>query len=209
MTAAQRDSLNRLSARYVLPFDETVETDFRTTFPGMERYVLEIGFGMGTSTAIIAEENPRVGYLAVEVHTPGVGKLLWEIEQRGLENIRIIHADAVPVLRRLPWQSLDGVHIFFPDPWPKKRHRKRRLLCPEFIVLLAEKMRNGAYLYLTTDWEDYAEQMLSVIETSGLFKNLHEGFAPSIPWRPETAFERKAKAANRRVWELFFAKSAD
>ncbi|MDR1316509.1 MAG: tRNA (guanosine(46)-N7)-methyltransferase TrmB, partial [Spirochaetales bacterium] len=122
-----------------------------------EKYLIDLGFGMGKSTALMAEKNPASGYIGIEVHAPGIARLLWEIKNRALENVRIIYGDAVPVLQdMIPPESIDGVHIFFPDPWPKKRHHKRRLLTADFLRLLSSRLRAGGYIYIVSDWQDYA-----------------------------------------------------
>ncbi len=210
MTKAQRDALERLHSVYCLPWQDGTEIDLGRVFPGKERVILEIGFGMGTTTAIIAEAHPEIGYLGVEVHTPGVGKLLWEIEKRGIENLRIVHDDAIPLLSSgLPQESLDGIHVFFPDPWPKKKHHKRRLISPSFARILASRLKVGGYLYLVTDWEDYAIRMLEVLSQVPELRNPHDGYAPPQLWRPETSFEGKGKKANRPIRELVFTKSTN
>lgn len=174
---------------------------------GRRRICLEIGFGMGHATAAMAEADPETGYIGVEVHRPGVGKLLSEITRRGLDNIRIINHDAVEVLRHMiPPDSLDGVHIFFPDPWPKKKHHKRRLIQPEFTRLLCERVTEGGYIYAVSDWEHYARAMKEVFDGTPGLQNPHEGWACNPVPRPETAFERKGRAKNHEIWELFYEK---
>jgi len=134
--------------------------------------------------------------------------VLRQIEARGLENLRLIHHDAVEVIRdMLPENSVDGCHVFFPDPWPKKRHHKRRLVQAGFPPFLAPVLRAGAYVYLVTDWEDYARQMLEVFSAAPQYANRYEGFAPRRPWRPETPFERKGIAKDHDIFELYFTKS--
>jgi tRNA (guanine-N7-)-methyltransferase len=158
---------------------------------------------MGKAIALMAERNPLCGYIGIEVHTPGVARLLWEIENRGLRNIRIIHGDAVCAVRdMLPAGAAAAFHIFFPDPWPKKRHHKRRLLSAEFLRLLAERLTDGGYLYIVTDWEDYAFQVEDALARIPELRRItqREGL---VPWRPETAFEKKARAAGRKITEIF------
>lgn len=167
--------------------------------------MLEIGFGMGETTARIAAEHPDVDYLGVEVHTPGVGALLKRIGELGLSNVRIVQHDAVEVVRyMLPEASLDGVHVFFPDPWHKKRHHKRRLIQAEFVRLLASRLKPGAYLHLATDWEDYAHQMLAVLSAEPSLTNTAEGFADRPAYRPLTKFEQRGLRLGHRVWDLIF-----
>jgi tRNA (guanine-N7-)-methyltransferase len=161
---------------------------------------------MGTATAIIAEENPAKNYIGIEVHRPGVGKLLWEIEQCGLSNIRIIERDAVDVfLKMIPQCSLEGIHLFFPDPWPKKRHHKRRLVKRPFTGTLAAALKPGGYLHMVTDWEDYAVWALAELAGTEGLVNPFEGFSPPQN-RPLTKFERKGLEKNHEVRELFFRK---
>ncbi|MDR3201377.1 MAG: tRNA (guanosine(46)-N7)-methyltransferase TrmB [Spirochaetales bacterium] len=166
---------------------------------------IEIGFGMGRAIALMAERNPGAEYLGIEVHTPGVARLLWEIETRALDNISIIHADALPAVRdMIQANSVDGFHIFFPDPWPKKRHHKRRLINADFLRLLAGRLREGGYIYIVTDWEDYAGW---IQEALAEVPELHILPGADIPWRPETAFEKKGRAAGRHIHEIFRVKS--
>jgi len=206
ITKLQRGSLDRLSNRYCLTFGEEL-LDLDALFPDCERVVVEIGFGMGMATSEIAAANPGTGYLGIEVFRAGVGKLLSEIERRELTNVRIIAHDAVEVCRQMiPDGSLDGVHIFFPDPWPKKRHHKRRLVQPPFTSLISRKLKRGGYLYTVTDWDDYAEQILTVYSGCAELKNEYEGFAPSLRWRPQTKFERKGLAADHTIHEIYFTK---
>ncbi len=162
---------------------------------------------MGETTAAIAAANPGRDYLAIEVHTPGVGSLLKQIEEQGLSNLRIVQHDAAEVFRdMIPAASLDGVHVFFPDPWPKKRHHKRRLLQPSFAALVAGRLRPGGYLHVATDWQDYADQVLEVLESVPQLANTAERFAPRPATRPETKFERRGRRLGHGVWDLFFVR---
>lgn len=167
--------------------------------------ILEIGFGMGTATAEIARNHPENDYLGIEVHTPGVGNLLRLIEEQGLSNLRVIQHDAVEVLRDMVEDAaLDGVHIFFPDPWPKKRHHKRRLLQAEFVRLLCVKLKPGGYLHFATDWEEYAQWTLEVLSSEPLLTNTVNGYAPKPEYRPETKFERRGLNLGHGVWDIVF-----
>ncbi|SIR00375.1 tRNA (guanine-N(7)-)-methyltransferase [Alkalispirochaeta americana] len=169
--------------------------------------IVDIGFGMGDSLADLAESQSDRDFLGVEVHKPGVGKLLGEIEERQLHNLRIARCDAVPLCKRLiPAESVDGVHLFFPDPWHKKRHQKRRIVREGFPELVATVLRPGGYLYMVTDWEDYARQMLEVMGVSRHFRNSFDGFAPPQSWRPETAFERKGLRKGHEIFELHYTR---
>jgi tRNA (guanine-N7-)-methyltransferase len=205
-TAAQRRAYDSLSGKFIIPF-ENGEINFANIFCNDNRVIAEIGFGMGEATAIIAGENPAKNYLGIEVHKPGIGKLLWEIEQRPLSNIRIVECDAAVVFEKMiPPLSLEGIHLFFPDPWPKKRHHKRRLVKRPFTAVLAEKLKPGGYLYMVTDWEDYALWALEELNTTQTLSNPSGGFAQPQAWRPRTSFERKGLAKNHQVRELLFQK---
>lgn len=171
--------------------------------------ILEIGFGMGQATATIAKTHPQHNYLGVEVHTPGVGALYQLIKKEDIENIRIIQHDAVAVLENmLAPNSLSGIHIFFPDPWPKKRHHKRRLIQPEFVKLLASRLKEGAYLHLATDWEDYAQQMLAVLNAEPMLKNTSTDFAEKPEYRPLTKFEQRGLKLGHGIWDIVFVRVA-
>ncbi|HNQ58501.1 MAG: tRNA (guanosine(46)-N7)-methyltransferase TrmB [Burkholderiales bacterium] len=169
--------------------------------------ILEIGFGMGETTAAIAAAHPENDYLGIEVHTPGVGSLLKLIGERGLANLRLIQHDAVDVLRNMiPPASLDGAHIFFPDPWPKKRHHKRRLVQTDFVALLASRLKPGGYLHLATDWQEYAEQMLAVLCAEPQLENTAAGYAARPDYRPQTKFETRGLKLGHGVWDIVFRK---
>jgi tRNA (guanine-N7-)-methyltransferase len=171
--------------------------------------ILEIGFGNGEATWQMAKAAPGENFLGVEVHRPGVGRLLLKMEEHGLSNIRIACADAVELLRqRIPASSLAGVRIYFPDPWPKKRHHKRRIIQPEFVRLLVSKMRPGAILHLATDWEPYAEHMLEVVSACDELTNLADdgSYCSKPAWRPETKYEKRGERLGHRVRDLLFRK---
>jgi tRNA (guanine-N7-)-methyltransferase len=220
-SAAQKRAYDTLLPRYGIPFSAGVP-DYAALFGGERPLTVEIGFGMGAATAGIAQENPGRNYLGIEVHKPGIGRLLWEIEKRSLDNLRIIEHDAVEVLETmLAGGSVAAFHIFFPDPWPKKKHHKRRLVTRPFTGLLAEKLGPGAYIYMVTDSEDYARWALAELSATaglrnpygglpapGLGEGRSPGFAPPRPWRPETEFEAKGLAKNHGIWELYFVKDA-
>jgi len=168
---------------------------------------LEIGFGRGDALVTMAKAHPEHDYLGIDVHLPGIGHLLMQIEAMQLTNVRIINADAAEVLQHhLPPDSLDAVYLFFPDPWSKKRHHKRRLVQPEFVTLLAKLIKSNGYLHLATDWEDYAQQMLQVLETTPEFINfvIDGGFAPRPPNRPLTKFEQRGLRLGHGVWDLLY-----
>ena len=169
--------------------------------------ILEIGFGMGETTARIAAENPGNDYLGVEVHTPGVGALLKRVHQQALTNVRVIQHDAVEVVREMvPEGSLAGIHVFFPDPWPKKRHHKRRLLQPAFVGLLASRLAPGGYLHAATDWQEYAEHILATLSNEPALANRHPGFAERPETRPETKFEQRGLRLGHGTWDIVFEK---
>ena len=169
---------------------------------------IEIGFGMGIATSIIAEQNPGINYLGIEVYRPGIGRLLWEIEKRGLKNLRIIEGDAVEILeQKIMDNSVSAFHLFFPDPWPKKRHHKRRLITRPFTDLLRAKLLPGGYIYMVSDWVEYGDWALRELSATAGLVNNYSGFAEKQEWRPQTEFERKGIRKNHEVRELFFLKS--
>jgi tRNA (guanine-N7-)-methyltransferase len=171
----------------------------------MRPKILEIGCGMGETTATIAAAHPENDYLGIEVHTPGVGSLLKEIATRELSNLRVIQHDAVEVVRdMIAPTSLAGIHVFFPDPWPKKRHHKRRLIQPPFVALLASRLAPGGYFHCATDWEEYAQQMLAVLGAEPLLANTADGFAPRPDYRPQTKFETRGLRLGHGVWDVVF-----
>ena|SRR5690348_2413563 len=181
--------------------------DFVALFGRRAPVVLEIGSGMGETTVRIALDNPENDYLAVEVHAPGVGSLLRRVEEEGLTNVRVVQHDAVEVLRdMLPAGSLAAIHVFFPDPWPKKRHHKRRLVQPAFAALAASRLIPGGRLHVATDWQEYAERILEVLAATPGLRNTAEGFAPRPPWRPETKFERRGRRLGHGVWDVLFTR---
>jgi tRNA (guanine-N7-)-methyltransferase len=208
MSIAQRRSYETLGARYILPYEKK-PFDRSEVFGNDRSVTVEIGFGMGIATAMIAEANPDKNYLGIEVHTPGIGRLLWEIERRNLLNIRIVEHDAVEVLEDMVEDaSIAAFHIFFPDPWPKKRHHKRRLVKRPFTDLLAAKLADGGYLYMATDWTEYGDWALAELSSTAFLKNAYAGFSPRQSWRPETKFERKGEAVAHELRELYFVREA-
>lgn len=204
MSDAQKRAYEEGMQQWGLSYSESL-LDFEKAFGCDAPVLLEIGFGMGHTTAEIAAAHPQNNYLGVEVHTPGVGSLLKDIQQRGISNTRIIQHDAVGVLNHMiPDHSLAGIHIYFPDPWPKKRHHKRRLIQPSLVALLARKLKPGGYLHCATDWEDYAVQMLEVLSSEPALKNTSKMFAPRPQWRPITKFEQRGLKLGHGVWDLVF-----
>jgi len=169
--------------------------------------ILEIGFGMGETTAKIAQTLPECDFLAAEVHTPGVGALLKLIDELALTNIRVIQHDVVDVLQNmLPDASLDGIHIFFPDPWHKKRHHKRRLIQAEFVKLLCTKLKSSAYIHVATDWQEYAEWVLDVLSSEPQLQNTAKDYAEKPAYRPLTKFENRGIKLGHGVWDMVFAR---
>jgi tRNA (guanine-N7-)-methyltransferase len=206
ISRAQKRALETLLPVYGIPF-RPEPLDLDQVFGRAAARILEIGFGMGETTATIAAEHPETDFIGVEVHPPGIGSLLKEIEARGLTNLRIIPHDAVEVLTHMiPPESLDGLHIFFPDPWPKKRHHKRRLIQPPFVTLAADRLKPGGYIHVATDWQPYAEQILAVLSAEPRLENTAEGYAPRPAWRPTTKFENRGLRLGHGVWDLVFRK---
>jgi tRNA (guanine-N7-)-methyltransferase len=204
MGPGQTRALAELGPRFIVPFTPAV-ADFDALFGRAAPRVLEIGFGMGAATAAIAQALPDTDFIGVEVHPPGVGALLKEIGERGLGNIRIVQHDAVEVLANMVAPaSLAGVHIFFPDPWHKLRHNKRRLIQPAFVQQLVTRIAPGGRLHCATDWQPYAEQMLAVLSAEPALRNTAEGYAPRPDYRPLTKFEHRGVKLGHGVWDLVF-----
>ncbi|WP_438948637.1 tRNA (guanosine(46)-N7)-methyltransferase TrmB [Streptomyces atratus] len=208
VTPGQEDALLRLWPKWGLDIDGQRVLDLPELFDGLPA-VLEIGFGMGEATAQMAADDPGTGILAVDVHTPGQGNLLGLADRNGLSNIRVANGDAIILLREmLKPDSLDGLRVYFPDPWPKKRHHKRRLIQPEFLDLVAQRLKPGAVIHCATDWEPYAEQMLEVLTAHPLFENTvaDGGYAPRPAFRPLTRFEGQGLDKGHVVHDLLFAR---
>jgi tRNA (guanine-N7-)-methyltransferase len=206
MGTGQMRALEELGPRYVLPYS-TDAVDWPTVFGRDAPRVLEIGFGMGQATAAIAQAMPGTDFIGVEVHTPGVGALLKLIGEQEIPNIRIVQHDAVEVLdHMIAPGSLAGVHVFFPDPWHKKKHNKRRLIQPAFVRQLCSRLAPGGYLHCATDWQPYAEQMLEVLSAEPQLVNTAEGYAPKPDYRPLTKFENRGLKLGHGVWDLVFTR---
>ena len=207
MGTGQIRALETLAPKYVLPCAQQVLVP-EQVFGRKAPVVLEIGFGMGDATAQIAELLPETDFIGVEVHTPGVGALLQRIEEKRLGNLRIVQHDAVEVLAQMIAPgSLAGVHVFFPDPWHKKKHNKRRLIQAPFVAALVDKLAPGGYLHCATDWQPYAEQMLEVLSAEPGLSNTAEGYAPKPGYRPLTKFENRGLKLGHGVWDLVFRKA--
>jgi len=208
MSHAQKRSYETLFPLYAIKGDEKGVIDFPSIFGNENPLHIEIGFGMGRATAGIALKNSGVNYLGIEVHRPGIGRLLWDIEKMAIKNIRIIEGDATEILsNRIPDNSVSAFHIFFPDPWPKKRHHKRRLVKRPFTDLLAAKLLLGGYIYMVSDWDDYGDWALSELSSTPALVNKYPAFSDLQQWRPETEFEKKARLKNHEIRELFFLKA--
>jgi tRNA (guanine-N7-)-methyltransferase len=203
----QQRAYAELLPRFGVPYS-AASLDFPAVFGRKAPVVVEVGSGMGETTARIARENPGTDYLAVEVHAPGVGSLLRQLEEEGAGNVRVVRHDAVEVLRDMvPPGSLAGIHVFFPDPWPKKRHHKRRLVQEPFVRLAAERLAPGGYIHVATDWEEYAEYALNVLSHEKLLENTAENYAPRPATRPQTKFERRGLKLGHGVWDIVFTRT--
>ena len=209
MSPAQQRALDTLSPVFGVPFAPE-PLDFERLFGRRAPTIVEIGFGMGETTAAIAQTRPGDDFIGIEVHGPGVGSLLKRIAALGLSNVRVIRHDAVEVIAAMiPPGSLAGVHVFFPDPWPKKRHHKRRLLQSAFVRELARRLALGGYLHVATDWEPYASEVLAGLASEPLLENTADGFAPRPDYRPQTKFEARGLRLGHRVYDAIFRRRAD
>ena len=204
VTPAQQRACDTLLPHFGIPYN-VHPLNLVQVFGREAPKILEIGFGMGESTAAISLAHPENDYLAIEVHTPGVGNLLKLIDAQHINNIRIIQHDAVEVVQgMIAMDTLDGVHIFFPDPWHKARHNKRRLIQGPFIAQLVQKLKSGGYIHVATDWEDYAEQILAVLGAEPMLENTALDYAPRPDYRPLTKFEQRGKRLGHGVWDMVF-----
>lgn len=206
LTEAQSSAIEQGWSRWGVDYAPDL-VDWDAIFGRAAPRFLEIGFGMGGATAEIARHHPQNDYLGVEVHRPGVGNLLKLIEQDSLSNLRIVSHDAVDVVNQMiAPASLDGILVFFPDPWHKKRHHKRRLIQPEFVAMLVSRLKPGGTIHCATDWEDYAEQMLAVLSAEPSTENTAAGYADRPAYRPLTKFENRGLKLGHGVWDLVFRK---
>ncbi len=206
LTAGQARSLEQYWPRYGIESDAG-PVDLPTLFGREARRIVEIGFGMGDSLAAMAAADPQTDFIGIEVHRPGVGRLLGLAGEAGLDNLRVVCGDAVPFFEScLPADSIDGVHLFFPDPWHKKRHHKRRLVQPEFVRALCRPLRDGGYLHVATDWEDYARHTLKVLSADPHLQNTATDglWVPRPAYRPETKFERRGQRLGHGIWDIVF-----
>ena len=203
---AQQRAYDTLLPLFAIPYQAGL-IDYNAVFQRTAPKVLEIGFGMGESSAEIAANQPQTDFIGVEVHTPGIGSLLKYIGEKQLKNLRIIQHDAVEVLHHMVGENtLQGVHIFFPDPWPKTRHHKRRLIQTEFAHLIASRLQPGGYLHVATDWQAYAEHILETLQQAPLLKNTAVNYAPRPSYRPLTKFEQRGLKLGHGVWDIVFRK---
>jgi len=203
ITGPQQSALDKYWGIYGMAYSESL-IDFPSLFPNVKNVILEIGFGMGEATALVGRDFPETGFIAVEVHKPGIGKLMARIEELELSNIRIIEGDAHPILRTMIADgSLDGVHLFFPDPWPKKRHNKRRIVNERFLELIAPKIKKDGFFHIATDWVPYAEYIQEVFAPSALFTG---GVVDRPEWRPVTRFEGQGITKDHQVTDLRYFK---
>ena len=204
ITQAQRDAKSALQEVHGIPVANKI-LDLKAVFPAAEKIIMEIGFGMGEATAIMALNSPQNGYLAVDLHPPGIGKLLARIQEQEISNIKVIEDDVHVVLPYMIHDhALDGVHLYFPDPWPKSKHHKRRIVTPAFLELIAAKLKPGGYFHLATDWFPYAEAMAVVFSTSDQFSG---GVIDKPDWRPVTRFEGQGIDKDHRVTDLLYLRN--
>jgi tRNA (guanine-N7-)-methyltransferase len=204
MSPAQQRALDTLLPKFGIAYS-TAMLDLASAFGRVAPVIVEIGFGMGETTAALAVANPQNDFLGIEVHGPGVGALLNRIDAAGLANVRVIQHDAVEVVASmLPMASLAGIHVFFPDPWPKKRHHKRRLLQPALVQALAQRLVPGGYLHTATDWDDYAQEILATLRAEPLLENTAADYAPRPAWRPQTKFEARGVKLGHGVRDIVF-----
>ena len=204
ITEAQRAAKSLLQEIHGIPV-ENRKLDLREIFPTSQKIIMEIGFGMGEATAIMALNSPQNGYLAVDLHPPGIGKLLARIQEKEISNIKVIEDDVHVVLPYMIHDhALDGVHLYFPDPWPKSKHHKRRIVTPAFLELIAAKLKPGGYFHLATDWFPYAEAMAVVFSTSDQFSG---GVIDKPDWRPVTRFEGQGIDKDHRVTDLLYLRN--
>lgn len=204
-TASQKNALETLWDKYCLDF--TQHYNFAEVFQRQAPIIMEIGFGNGESLAAMAEANPHYDYIGIEVHRPGIGHLMLLLEQKGLNNVRIYHHDAIEILEhRIADHSLTGVQLFFPDPWQKRCHHKRRIVKPSFVELLTKKLMTGGYFHAATDWEHYAKEMLGIISANEKLLNTSKNktYCERPDYRPLTKFEQRGIRLGHGVWDLIF-----
>jgi len=204
---SQRIARDLIFSTYGISFSRS-ELNLEFLFPHRQKLILEIGFGMGDATLEIAEQNPDVNFIGIEVHPPGVGRVLSQIEKKGLSNLRVIEHDAVEVLQHMfPDASINGIHIFFPDPWPKKRHHKRRLINSTLLTLMEAKLIDDGYVHIATDWQEYAAEIKALLSNSKNFFVDSKSYTTGPMNRPPTKFENRGKALGHRISDIIFRKN--
>lgn len=210
MTQRQERAIQELWATYGIDIESSAKPiDFDQLFARQAPKYLEIGFGMGQSLLAMAQQHPEIDFIGIEVHKPGVGALLADMHDAGVTNIRVISHDAIDVLRDyVADHSIDRLLLFFPDPWPKKRHHKRRIVSSKFVQLVGLKLCSGGYLHMATDWQNYAEHMLEVMHNAGGWVNIAQNgeFVDGTQWRPETKFERRGERLGHQIFDLIYEK---
>lgn len=209
MTIGQKNAIEQLLPLHGIEYTPNL-IDFAETFSNHNPVIIEIGFGMGTATWQIASQHPDINYIGIEVHGPGVGTLLMQIKEHNISNLKIAQHDAIEVIKMMvPDNAIAGFHIFFPDPWPKKRHHKRRIVQTKFIQLLTQKLTTNGYIHLATDWQEYAQWMMDILSQNGELKNsvTNEHFAQTQNLRPITKFEQRGINLGHGIWDLIFIKA--
>lgn len=207
VTKKQQQALENYAKKYVINYDQNRQIDFSEIFSNNSPVVLEIGFGMGGSLIQMALENPNKNYLGIEVHKAGVGNILYEIEHQNISNLVVMSHDAVEILENMiADESLSGVQVYFPDPWHKKKHNKRRLVNQSNIDLFAKKLKTGGVFHYASDWLPYAEDVLELLENNDKYQNMYTGFAPRPEWRPLTKFEKRGQNLEHQISDILFEK---
>jgi tRNA (guanine-N7-)-methyltransferase len=207
LTKHQAQGIKLLSPLYTIPFGDNI-LNWDTIFNTEGQRIIEIGFGMGHTTVEIAEILSDSNFIAIDVHSPGVGNLLNKIEEKNLKNLKIIQHDAVEVLEEMTLdESLDAIHIFFPDPWHKKRHNKRRLIQQNFLELISKKLKKEGYIHIATDWEDYANWIIEIFKNNSIYKAKNIDFSKKPSYRPKTKYENRGVNLGHQVWDMVFVKS--
>ena len=207
VTKKQQSALDNLKDIYTITYNAEKKLCFENIFGNSNNVILEIGFGMGTSLLQMAEENPHLNYLGIEVHQAGIGNILHEIEERQIKNLFIINNDAIEVFKNmLEDNSLSGIQIYFPDPWHKKRHNKRRLVNPANLHLFSQKIKIEGIFHFASDWLPYAEEVLELLENDSNFVNQYNGFAPRPDFRPLTKFEKRGQNLEHKISDIIFKK---
>jgi len=206
LTKHQAEGIRLLSRIHVIPFESNI-LNWDTIFKNKGKKIIEIGFGMGDTTAEIAENLNKSNFIAIDVHSPGVGNLLNKIKEKELQNLKIIQHDAVEVLEKMIInKSLDAIHIFFPDPWHKKRHNKRRLIQKPFLELISKKLKKDGYIHIATDWEDYANWVIEIFNKNKMYKIKNSDFSKKPSYRPKTKYENRGINLGHQVWDIVFIK---